>query len=901
MNIHQLAVEDALAGLRSARDGLTAGEAALRLKDFGPNQVERVARRPLIIRFGKGLTHFFALILWLAAGLAFVAEWREPGQGMAAMGAAIVAVVLINGVFSFWQEYRAERAILALRDLLPHQVRALRDRVTIEMPTAALVPGDVILLGEGDDVPADCRVIEAFGVRVNNATVTGESLPKARDARPSSEEDPLRAKNVLLAGTSVVSGSARAVVYATGMRTAFGTIAHLTQTAGEALSPLQREIVRLSRVIAILAVALGVVFFMIGRAIGLPFWANFIFAIGIIVANVPEGLLPTVTLSLAMASQRMARRHALVRRLASVEALGCATVICTDKTGTLTQNRMAVRQAFVSGESLDADGLVKRAKTSVSARRVLEIARSCHDLATVDRGGNAALVGDPMEVALVETAQRAGLAVDDAPKVDEVPFDADRKRLSVLYRTPEGLILYTKGAPEAVLPLCDRVRERDAVVPLTDERRARLTVEIERMADRGLRVLAFADRPVSDAEDRSGLEHGLILSGLVGLEDPPRAEVPAAIRKCREAGIRVVMITGDHPHTALAIAREIDLVRSPSPAVITGDEIRRLSDTQLQLAVAEPEVVFARVTADQKLRIVVALQARKEIVAVTGDGVNDAPALKKADIGIAMGLAGTDVAREAADMVLLDDNFASIVAAVEEGRAVFDNIRKFLTYILTSNIPELVPYLAFALFKIPLPLTIIQILAVDLGTDMLPALALGAEAPNHAVMRRPPRPRSARLLDRALLFRAYVFLGGLEAVAAMSAFFFVLAAGGWAYGDRLSAVDPLYPQATTACLSAIIVMQVVNVLLCRDDRASAFSLGLFGNPLILVGIAAELALIVLIDYTSWGNRLFGTAPISLSVWLYVIPFALGMLALEEGRKWIVRRRTPGRRPTAPPG
>jgi magnesium-transporting ATPase (P-type) len=421
------------------------------------------------------------------------------------------------------------------------------------------------------------------------------------------------------------------------------------------------------------------------------------------------------------------------------------------------------------------------------------------------------------------------------------------------------------------------------------------------MADRGLRVLAFADRPVSDAEDRSGLEHGLILSGLVGLEDPPRAEVPAAIRKCREAGIRVVMITGDHPHTALAIAREIDLVRSPSPAVITGDEIRRLSDTQLQLAVAEPEVVFARVTADQKLRIVVALQARKEIVAVTGDGVNDAPALKKADIGIAMGLAGTDVAREAADMVLLDDNFASIVAAVEEGRAVFDNIRKFLTYILTSNIPELVPYLAFALFKIPLPLTIIQILAVDLGTDMLPALALGAEAPNHAVMRRPPRPRSARLLDRALLFRAYVFLGGLEAVAAMSAFFFVLAAGGWAYGDRLSAVDPLYPQATTACLSAIIVMQVVNVLLCRDDRASAFSLGLFGNPLILVGIAAELALIVLIDYTSWGNRLFGTAPISLSVWLYVIPFALGMLALEEGRKWIVRRRTPGRQPTAPPG
>jgi magnesium-transporting ATPase (P-type) len=375
--------------------------------------------------------------------------------------------------------------------------------------------------------------------------------------------------------------------------------------------------------------------------------------------------------------------------------------------------------------------------------------------------------------------------------------------------------------------------------------------------------------------------------------------VPDAIRRCREAGIKVVMITGDHPHTALAIAREIGLVRTPSPVVITGEEIRRLSDTQLQLTVAEPEIVFARVTADQKMRIVTALQARKEIVAVTGDGVNDAPALKKADIGIAMGLAGTDVAREAADMILLDDNFASIVAAVEEGRAVFDNIRKFLTYILTSNIPEVVPYLAFVLFKIPLPLTVIQILAVDLGTDILPALALGAEAPNPAVMQRPPRPRTARLLDRGLLVRAYVFLGGLEALAAMSAFFFVLAGGGWLYGDRLASIDPLYRQATTACLSAIIVMQVVNVFACRDHRASAFSSGLFSNPLILVGIAAEIALILLIDYTSWGNLLFGTAPIPLDVWLFVVPFALGMLALEEARKWIVRREYVEREPVRP--
>jgi magnesium-transporting ATPase (P-type) len=365
--------------------------------------------------------------------------------------------------------------------------------------------------------------------------------------------------------------------------------------------------------------------------------------------------------------------------------------------------------------------------------------------------------------------------------------------------------------------------------------------------------------------------------------------VPDAVQRCRDAGIKVIMITGDHPRTARAIARRVGLVRTEAPLVIIGDQLRLMSDTQLQLAVAAPEIVFARVTADQKMRIVAALQARKEIVAVTGDGVNDAPALRKADIGIAMGITGTDVAREAADIVLMDDNFASIVAAVEEGRAIFDNIRKFLTYILTHNIAELVPYLAFVLFRIPLPLTIIQILAIDLGTDTLPALALGAERPDPGVMQRPPRPVGERLLGPALLARASLFLGVLEAVAAMAAFFFVLDRGGWEYGRSLGPSDPLYLQATAACLSAIIVMQVVNVFLCRDERTSAFSFGFFSNPLILWGIVAEVTLILLIDYTPWGNLIFGTAPLAPAVWMFLIPFALALLALEELRKWIVRR------------
>lgn len=892
MKIHHLTVDEALHSLRSGPDGLPESEALRRLAEFGLNHVEQLRRESLVLRFLKGFTHFFALILWVAAGLAFIAEFSEPGKGMGMLGFAILGVILINGLFSFWQEYRAEKAIAALERLLPHQVKALREGKVLAIPAQNVVPGDVILLEEGDDVPADCRLIEAYGVRVNNATVTGESLPQARDVNPGSEEELIRSKNILLAGTSLVSGEARALVFATAMHTEFGKIAHLTQTTGEMLSPLQKEIIRLSRLVALLASGLGVVFFFIGQALGLSFWENFIFAIGIIVANVPEGLLPTVTLALAMGSQRMAKRNVLIRHLPAVETLGSATVICTDKTGTLTQNRMTVKRFFLSGQFYDNAAMERLSDLKETHRPFFQGALLCHNLKETGKAGGEEWLGDPMEVALVKMAKQVIPEKLAVPRLHEIPFDAGRRRMSTLHRGSDGLILYTKGALEMLLPLCQQAQAGETVQPLTAEIKSQFLQAQEAMAEQGLRVLAFAHRPVAEGYDKDQLEQNLILAGLVGLEDPPRPEVPAAIRKCREAGIKVIMVTGDHPHTASAIAREISLVQSNSPVVITGDQLRRLSNTQLQLALDAPEILFARVGADQKMRIVSALKRKNEIVAVTGDGVNDAPALKKADIGIAMGITGTDVAREAADMVLMDDNFASIVAAIEEGRAVFDNIRKFLTYILTSNIPELIPYLAFVLLKIPLPLTIIQILAVDLGTDMLPALGLGTEKPDPRIMQRPPRPRGERLLSGPLLARAYLFLGVLEAVAAMAAFFFVLHGAGWQYGQTLPHDDPLYLQATTACLSAIIVMQVVNVLLCRSERDSLFSRVVFHNKLMLWGIAAEIILILLIDYTPWGNLVFGTAPIAVEVWLFVIPFALGMLMLEELRKWLIRKASP---------
>ncbi len=887
MKVHQLGVEDALRSLHTAPDGLTAAEAARRLAEFGPNRVARLADTPLVIRFLRTLTHFFALILWVAAGLAFLAAYLDPVGGMAPLGFAIVGVVLLNGAFSFWQEYRAERALAALRELLPRQAKVLRDGDVRVIPAEEVVPGDVIALEAGDEVPADCRVVQAFGLRANTATVTGESVPEARDERPDPREDGLRARNALLAGTSVAAGRARAVAFATGMRTEFGRIARLTQVAGDRPSPLQREITRLSRLVAAFALVLGVVFFLLGQALELPFWANFLFAVGVIVANVPEGLLPTVSLALAIGSQRMARRNALVRHLPAVETLGAASVICTDKTGTLTENRMTVRRLYLSGEFVDTPGGTAGPDHGVGHRAFFEVALSCHTL-EAGHGPAGELVGDPTEIALVRAASAAITDPPAWPRVDEIPFDSDRKRLSTVHQAPGGLRLHCKGALESVLPLCARVRTATGEEPLSADRRERLLRAEAEMAVAGLRVLALAAGPVPDGYARDRLEEGLTLLGLAGLEDPPRPEVPAAVRTCRGAGIRVVVVTGDHPGTAVAIARRVGIVDG-EPVVIAGEQLGRMSDTRLQLALDAPEVVFARVGADQKLRVVAALQAKGHVVAVTGDGVNDAPALRAADIGVAMGLAGTDVARAAADMVLLDDNFASIVAAIEEGRAVYANVRKFLTYILSSNVPELVPYLAFVLFKVPLALTVIQILAVDLGTDMLPALALGAERPEPGAMQKPPRPPTERLLTWRLLMRSYAFLGLMEATAAMSAFFFVLSAGGWAYGQPLPADDPLYRQATAACLTAIVVMQVANLFLCRSARESVFRFGLLDNRLIPVGIGVELVAVLLIVYTGPGQLLFGTGAVPASAWPFVAPFAIGMVLLEEIRKWVVRR------------
>lgn len=904
MKINSLSKEDALRQLISSEDGLSEKEAAKRLSENGANEIREAARTPLYLRFLKEFSHFLAILLWLGAGLAFLSDYLHPGERMATLGLAIIGVIVINAIFAFIQEYRAEKALEALKKLLPFDVQLIREGREKRVPSREIVPGDIILLVEGDMIPADARLIESSVMKVNNASLTGESEASLRDHMPSQGEL-LDSPNIVFAGTTVTSGSGKALVFATGMGTEFGRIAHLTSAVESGLSPLQKEIVKATRLVATIAALVGIFFFGLGFLIGRSFWDNFIFAIGITVALIPEGLLPTVTLALAMASQRMVKRNALIKSLSSVETLGCVTVICTDKTGTLTQNKMTASKIWKDDQVINAKDHRPQADDILILAALL-----CNNARFTDNEYR----GDPTETALLKLA-REGMGEISAERISEVPFDSDRKRMTTLnkisgvsnlgsgirneFQPPipksQAPVSFTKGAMESILPLCSKFLIKGTDHQMDDAFRQKAMEACHQLMDMGLRVLAFAYReidgpsssPQSPVPDPKSLEEDLVFLGLIGLEDPPRPEVPEAIRKCHGAGIRVIMITGDGSRTAVAIAREIGLVRG-EPLVIEGADFVKMSDRDLREKLSAKEIIFARMTPKHKMRVVSVLQEEGERVAVTGDGVNDAPALKKADIGISMGISGTDVAKEASDMLLLDDNFATIVNAVEEGRAVYDNIRKFITYIFASNIPEAVPYLAYILLRIPLPLTIMQILAVDLGTDMLPALALGTEKPTPSVMKQPPRSRREKLLDFSVISRAYFFLGPIEAIACMFGFFYIMYGGGWKWGDIVKPDNVLYMQATTACLTAIIITQAANVFACRSSKESVLSQGLFTNRVIFIGIGFELLLQLFIVYHPWGNRIFSTSPISPHIWLVLLPFAFLLLFAEEVRKFAVR-------------
>ncbi len=891
--------------------GLSESEAKRRLESYGPNILREVKKKSLIFRFIENLYNLLAILLWVGGILAFIADMPQ-------LAWAIFAVIGINAVFSFWQEYKAERALEALKRLLPRKAKIVRDGKEKEIPVEEIVPGDIMVLEEGDSIPADARLIEAFTMRVDNSALTGESKPiyKTADAVVEGKEFLwTELPNLVFAGTTVASGGGKASVIATGMYTEIGRIASLTQELKEEKSPLQRELEKVTKVVSALALAMGIVFFFLGTFIGkLNIAAAFLFAIGIIVANVPEGLLPTVTLSLAMGVQRMARRNALIKKLSSVETLGSTTVICTDKTGTLTTSEMTVTTVFINGKLIHVSGAkyepvgnfyfhgisLSREEMKRNGMYLLfDTCVLCNNagiLVPEKTGERWGILGDPTEGALLVMAAKGGVDVEERrktlPRISQLPFEAVRKRMTSVHLSDEKKpVAYVKGAPMEILNLCTGIFLKGKVEPLTDAMRKGIVSENDSMSKEGLRVLGIAYRPLNFSEGFtiSNTEKDLIFLGLVGMADPPRPEVPRVIRLCHRAGIRVVMITGDYGLTALSIAKKIGLTRAETPRVITGPELTKMGDKDLREILKGGEVIFARVSPEHKMRIVSAFKDMNETVAVTGDGVNDAPALKRADIGIAMGIRGSDVAKEAAAMILTDDNFASIVAAIEEGRAVFANIRKFVTYIFASNIPEIIPFIVFILFRIPLPLTVMQILAVDLGTDMVPALALGTEPPEPGIMDKPPKPRNKRILDISLLLRAYCFLGPMEAVACMAGFFFIYFQHGWRPGMEMPDSGPIYLTATTMTLAGIVATQIGNVFACRTDRESIFKVGFLSNKLVLLGIASELVIISVLVYTPFLQKLFGLAPIGLKEWGFLFAFTPIFFCMEEGRKWVMRK------------
>ncbi len=884
--------------LRTSLVGLSSREADRRLLSQGPNQLERRQGKSWPRELARQVTHPLALLLWGAAALAAIA-------GITPVAIAVVIVIALNAGFAFVQELQAERAVEALQGYLPPQARVMRDGQPVQIDAVRIVPGDLLLIEEGDRISADAHIVEG-AVEVDLSTLTGESVPVSRSAEGvGSPGSLLQAEELVFSGTSCTGGEARGLVFATGMATELGRIAALSQRVEREESPLERQVRRVAWLIAAIAVAMGIAFIPLATLVaGLSVSDSIVLAIGLIVGNVPEGLLPVITLALAVGVRGLVRRGAVVKRLSAVETLGSTDVICTDKTGTLTENRMRVTRIWVAGDDLD---LERGARSGSNGSATLDLAAAmatCNN-ARIEEGGSA--TGDPTETAMLTTARALGAREDaGSGRRAEFRFDPVLKRMSTVDVERGQVWVNAKGAPEAILELCAEVVTPNGPAPLDADRLSAVEATVGRYADEGLRVLAVARRSLpSTPVERQDAEADMTLLGLVAMIDPPRAGVAEAVTRCHAAGIRIIVVTGDHPRTAVAIARRIGIARGKAPQTITEEELEAMSDAQLDAALrGGGELIFARSTPEAKLRIADALRAEQHVVAMTGDGVNDAPALRSADIGIAMGRSGTDVAREASTMVLTDDNFATIVAAVEAGRRIYDNIRKFILYIFAHATPEVTPFIVFALGggAIPLPLTVLQLLAFDVGTETLPALALGREAAEPGIMQRPPRRRSEGIIRGSMLARAWLFLGLIAAALQMGAFFFVLTQAGWSPGDPTGEGAPLhhaYEQATTMTFLSMVVAQIGTAFAARTEHASLRSIGVFSNRLLLWGIAFELVVAAVLIYVPLFQDLLGTAALPAKYILLVVPFPFIVWGADELRRWLIRRER--RKPAPPPG
>ncbi|HJW65929.1 MAG TPA: cation-transporting P-type ATPase [Candidatus Bathyarchaeia archaeon] len=891
--------------LKTSPEGLTSEEAKARLKTYGFNMLVEKKQASIIYKFAVHFKDLFGILLLVASVLAAIGEMPELSIG-------ILAVVLINVFFSMFQESRAEKAMQTLKNWMPEYAKVMRNSELTKILVKEIVPGDIIFLDEGDRVPADARLIEAFDLFTNNVPLTGESEPQPRSTKPAEEEDRafLESPNLVFMSTSVAKGQGKAVVLSTGMGTQFGRIANLTQTIRDETSPLHKEIERTAKYDFVLAVVVGSIFFAASMLwLHLDFVTSILFMIGVMISLVPEGLQVTVSSALAINVLKMVKENVLVKRLSAVQTLGSVTVICTDKTGTITKGEMTVEKLWVKDQTVEVSGIGylpmgdftingEPLNVNEAARigKLLEISALCNGgkiEPPSDRNKTWNVIGDPTDGALIVAALKSDVNIDNAltekPIIDIIPFSFERKRMTTVHQLNGEIYVYTKGAPRSILSICKTILVNNNIEYLTSENLQLIESKISEFASEGLRVIAAACKvlPKKEYSKTNSIEEDMTFVGLAAMMDPPRLEVRNAVAKAKQAGVKTVIITGDYGPTAEVVAREVGIVTKESSNVIRGVDLDAINDEAIVNAVWKGNVIFARVSPEQKLRIVKALKKSGEIVAVTGDGANDAPSLREADVGVAMGLSGTDVALEAADIVLLDDSFESIVKAVESGRAIYENIRRFIVYVFSHNWAELVPFLLYAFLGIPLPLLVVQILAIDLGIDVIPSLALSREPPEQGIMQEPPRSIKERLFTTKVLLRSQ-YIGVITAVGAMIGCLAVWSAGGWSFGMSLPSNSMVYIKGTTMTFAGIVVAQVGNVLACRTTKQSVFRTSLATNKWILVGIAGQLSILSLILYVPFLQGVFGTTGLNLGDWAFLALLPIAVIIAEEIRKFFSR-------------
>ncbi len=861
--------------------GLTSSVAQSRLKEYGLNKLVAKSEHTWIKMIAGQFTDLLVLILIGAAGVSYA-------FGEVTDAIVLLVIIVLNAGIGFFQEFRTERTLKALQKMVHADIRVLRDGQEVLLNVEFIVPGDIVILGEGDKIPADGILLESNILKADEAALTGESVPVTKKV----DDD-------VFMGTSVVYGSGKMEVQQTGMETRFGHIAKLTSEVDKTKSPLQKELAHIGIFVTKVTVVISLFLFFVGLWRESSVLESLLFSVSVAIAAVPEGLPTTITVALALGAATLARRKSIMKRLSSVETLGSVTTICSDKTGTLTKNEMTVREMYLADGSLwQVTGVgynplrgkiqVFDSSDSKTSKNLLEylyrVCVLCTEATLVKKRSKYSVLGDPTEGALLTLAAKAGFTSKE--KVRTIfPFDSDRKMMSVVTKNE----ILVKGSPDQLLQHCTHWTDGVKKHILTPQKRQTILKQYQKMGENALRVLAFAFRPVEKnlPKDQGAAEKNLVFVGLVGMIDPPRSEVEAMVGKCHTAGIRIIVITGDYGVTAEAIARELGIVEGENVEVITGDVLRKISEAKLSkmLKDREKSFIFARNMPDQKMRIVKALKQQGEVVAMTGDGVNDAPALKKADIGIAMGITGTEVSKEAATMILTDDSFSSIVNAVEEGRRIYDNLKKFMWFIFACNIGELVTIFLAILFQFPLPLTAILILCVDLGTDILPAVALGVDHKAPDVMERAPRSPKSKVLQGKFV-KDFLLVGSVIGLSVTGAFLFTLMQDGWAWG---LGVDYHFAHATSVSFASLVFVQLVNAFSARSTIRSIFDMKHRENYFLILSVMSSVLLVLLILYVPFLNRVLGTTPLGMMDWYVVAIASLIPLVFIEMQKYFRRR------------